>query len=122
MEPLYWSPASPIFEMPPAEAAKLPWRVVWFGSTQHIPAEVLRFIRPECRNSPFLLMSNFDVPAELKRKLSEVCAYVRDGEPAHAWDADRMATLLRLQGECLECFEASAPPAELRVLPINKGQ
>ena len=29
MEPLYWSPASPIFSMPMTEAAKLPQKVVW---------------------------------------------------------------------------------------------
>ena len=37
MEPLYWSPASPVFEMPLAEAERLPQRVVWFGSTTGCP-------------------------------------------------------------------------------------
>ena len=46
LEPLYWSPASPVFYVSEQEARKLRERVVWFGCTQHIPNEVLRFIKP----------------------------------------------------------------------------
>ena len=50
MEPLYWSPGSPIFEMTSEDALKLPQKVVWFGSTSGCPREVLKFIKPEIRN------------------------------------------------------------------------
>lgn len=112
MEPLYWSPVSPVFEMTPREARKLPQRVVWFGATQHIPDELLRFIHPECRDLPFLLQSNFEVSAELKALLAEVVGLTRDGEPSYAWSAAHMGKLLDLQDECLRVFEAEV--SELR--------
>ena len=40
MEPLYWSPGSPIFECTMDDARTLPQRVVWFGSTSGCPREV----------------------------------------------------------------------------------
>ena len=61
MEPLYWSPASPLFPMPLSEAVKLPQKVVWFGSTMHCPVEVRKFINPEIHNTPFIFFSNFEV-------------------------------------------------------------
>ena len=114
MEPLYWSPASPIFDMPPSEAKKLPQRVVWFGSTENIPAEVSKFIKPECRNQPFLLQSNFEISAELKELLSKVVAATREGKPAHAWRAESITRLLTLQDECLEAFAACAAESRRR--------
>ena len=139
MEPLYWSPASDIFEMPlqgaslahlctratpcrdsarvsPAwpEAKLLPQRVVWFGSTTGCPREVLKFIKPECRNQPFLLQSNFEISAELKELLSKVVAATREGKPAHAWRAESITRLLTLQDECLEAFAACAAESRRR--------
>lgn len=106
MEPLYWSPASPVFEMSQREAAKLPQRVVWFGSTLNIPKEVVGFIRPQCRNLPFLMQSNFEVGADLEEKLRAIVAECVDGQPAHAWDASRMTRLLAMQEDCLQAFDA----------------
>ena len=48
MEPLYWTPASPIFDMPLSEARKLPQKVLWFGSTLHCPVEVPRYGARAC--------------------------------------------------------------------------
>jgi len=47
MEPLYWSPASPVFEMPETDAPKLPQKVLWFGATTDCPPEALKFIKHE---------------------------------------------------------------------------
>jgi len=94
--------------MTPAEAHSLPQRVVWFGETMHIPSEVLGFIKPECREQPFLLISNFEISADLKQRLKDVVAFVRDGLPAHARDAARMTTLLDAQASCLREFERCA--------------
>ena len=106
MEPLYWSPVSPIFEMTELEAKKLPQRVVWFGSTTGAPAEVRRFIKPEFSDAPFVLQSNFELNAELKELLSRVVAMTHNGKPADAWDAERMRKLLALQDECLAAFDS----------------
>jgi len=114
MEPLYWSPVSPVFEMSLDEARKLPQRVVWFGVTQHIPAEVSRFIKPECQNKPFLLEANFEISAELKSLLTQAVALSRDGEPSHAWDAARMRRLLDVQDECVRTFYAEVGEARRR--------
>ena len=103
-EPLYWSPASPIFELPPSEAAKLPQRVVWFGSTLSIPKEVLPFIKPECRELPFLIMSNYDVSPALKEKLHKVVAECNQREPSDAWDSATIGRLLDMQEDCLAAF------------------
>jgi hypothetical protein len=108
MEPLYWSPCSPVFDMPDAEASKLPQRVVWFGSTQQIPKEVLKFIKPECRDLPFLLQSNFEISTELKELLRRVVHECTAGEPKHAWESERMGRLLDLQDQCLRAFEECA--------------
>ena len=108
MEPLYWSPMSPVFYMSAHEAAKLPQRVVWFGTTQNIPNEGVRFVAPECRNLPFLVQSNFEVPDSLKAILAEVCAAARDGCPADAWDAAKVRRLLELQQQALQAFDACA--------------
>ena len=108
MEPLYWSPISPIFDMPLAEAKKLPQKVVWFGSTKHCPAEALKFIRPECRDAPFLVYANFEISDDLKQRLRAVvkeCACgSASGEPARAWDGVSMLKALTMQDECLAAF------------------
>lgn len=114
MEPLYWSPASPIFELTPTEARKLPQRVVWFGCTQHIPREVLGFIKPECRDQPFLLQSNFEVSAELKELLARVVAATREGSLSDAWSIDGISRLLTLQDECLKAFATCAAESRRR--------
>ena len=108
MEPLYWSPASPVFEMSEAEARKLPQRVVWFGTTLHIPHEMEGFVKPEFRNASLIIQSNFALDPKLKELLAAVCAYAREGVPADAWDADRMCRLLALQDECLAAFALCA--------------
>lgn len=109
MEPLYWSPVSPVFSLPPEQAAKLPQRVVWFGATTRTPAELRKFVHPECLNQPFLLFSNFELSAALKAKLREVvaecCSGSSTGEPWRAWDGRSMAHLLQLQDEALALFE-----------------
>jgi hypothetical protein len=46
MEPLYWSPGSPIFECTMDDARTLPQRVVWFGSTSGCPREAT-FPKPQ---------------------------------------------------------------------------
>lgn len=79
-------------------------QVVWFGATQHAPKEVLGFIKPEVRDLPFVLQSNFEVPPSLERLLREVVARTVDGVPAHAWQARRMEELLTLQEQCLAEF------------------
>ena len=176
MEPLYWSPASPVFEMTHEEANKLPQKVsaqgerrcaytdahtrtaslrrrrprgcplvvpqhspllptaplpscsrsslglacalvsqvVWFGATQHAPKEVLGFIKPEVRDLPFVLQSNFDVPPSLERLLREVVARTVDGVPAHAWQASRMEKLLTLQEQCLVEFNKAVAAERLK--------
>ena len=106
MEPLYWSPASPIFEMTPSEARKLPQKVVWFGCTRNAPKEVLGFIKPECRDLPFLIQSNFDVPPSLRSKIEECVQFCNDAQPSDAWDASKMRRLLALQEDCLAAFDA----------------
>jgi hypothetical protein len=105
MEPLYWSPASPVFEMTHEEAQKLPQKVVWFGSTQNAPKEVVGFIKPQCRDLPFLLQSNFDVPAPLKSKLEACVRLCEQGQPADAWDAAKIRKLLAMQQDCLAAFD-----------------
>jgi len=108
MEPLYWSPASPIFSMPLEEAAKLPQRVCWFGATTHAPAELRKFLRPECLDSPFVFFANFEVSDSLRAKLRAVVAECSSGsstgEPERAWDGRSMAQLLDLQAESLRLF------------------
>jgi hypothetical protein len=114
MEPLYWSPASPIFKMTEAEAKKLPQRVVWFGCTEHIPTEVLKFIEPEIQNMPFVFMSNFEVDGELKELLRRMVEMVNESTPEDAWDGRKMAQLLDLHEECLAAFNACVADAKLR--------
>ena len=126
MEPLYWSPASPIFDMPPAEAAKLPQRVVWFGSTLNIPKEVLPFIKPECRDQPYLLMANFDVSASLAAKLRAVTEECNRRGPADAWDAATIHKLLDMNEDCLAAFDAECrlpfkPPTAQQQQGISGG-
>ena len=108
MEPLYWAPVSPVFEMTVAEARKLPQRVVWFGSMLNIPVEMARFCKPEFRNQPLIIQSNFEISAELKGLISRVVAAARDGKPAYAWDSQHISQLLALQDECLRAFDACA--------------
>ena len=112
MEPLYWSPASPIFKMTEAEAKKLPQRVVWFGCTEHIPTEVLKFIEPEIQNMPFVFMSNFEVDGELKELLRRMVEMVNESTPEDAWDGRKMAQLLDLHEECLAAFNACVADAK----------
>ena len=90
------------------EAKKLPWRVVWFGTTQNAPVEIQKFIKPEQRNLPLVLHANFAISPDLKEKLTRVCAVAREGKPADAWTAEGMGRLLTLQDECLESFAACA--------------
>ena len=126
MEPLYWSPVSPVFELTEAEAHKLPQRVIWFGATLHAPKEVLGFIKPECRDQAFLMQSNFEVPPKLQALLRRVVGVSVQGEPAHAWEAERMQELLDLQQECHEAFleavaaDTTKKPTTLR--PAKKAQ
>ena len=70
MEPLYWSPASPVFECTMEDARTLPQRVVWFGSTTGCPREVLKFIKPEIRSRNFVLLANFEISRGKKSKPS----------------------------------------------------
>ena len=114
MEPLYWSPVSPVFEMSEAEAAKLPSRVVWFGTLEHIPDEMVRFVKPECRDAPFVLRANFEVAPSLRAKLAEVCALCREGVPKDAWDDAKVVRLLALQDECLALFATCAAESRQR--------
>jgi len=106
MEPLYWSPASCVFEMPVEEAALLPQKVVWFGSSTGTPAEVTKFIAPACRNKPFMLFANFELSAELKQLLHRVVEEANSGELDFAWDVNKMRQLLALQQECLDAFQS----------------
>ena len=108
MEPLYWSPASPVFEMPETDAPKLPQKVLWFGATTDCPPEALKFIKPECLHLPFLLFSNFELPPSLRALLEELVAATRAGKPADAWDAKKMQALLDLQQRCLDEFDKCA--------------
>jgi len=105
MEPLYWSPASPVFEMPMEEARKLPQRVLWFGSTTGCPREVLKFIKPECRNRDVLVYSNFELSPALTALLHRVMAEVNGGDANLAYDDAALRRLLALQDECLAAFE-----------------
>eukprot|EP00316_Scyphosphaera_apsteinii_P008749 CAMPEP_0119321156 /NCGR_PEP_ID=MMETSP1333-20130426/54586_1 /TAXON_ID=418940 /ORGANISM="Scyphosphaera apsteinii, Strain RCC1455" /LENGTH=474 /DNA_ID=CAMNT_0007328067 /DNA_START=107 /DNA_END=1531 /DNA_ORIENTATION=+ len=111
MEPLYWSPASSVFEMTVEEAMKLPWRVVWFGSTTGCPQEVLKFIAPESQGKPFVMFANFQLSAELKQLLHRVVDEVNSGDLSDAWDRAKMHQLLCLQQECLNSFTACAAAA-----------
>jgi hypothetical protein len=116
MEPLYWSPASPIFSMPMTEAAKLPQKVVWFGATRHTPTELRKFLLPECLELPFVYFANFELSAPLKAKIQAVVAECASGsstgEPERAWDGHSMADVLRMQDECLELFKLEAAAAQ----------
>ena len=84
MEPLYWSPASPVFECTMDDARTLPQRVVWFGSTTGCPREVLKFIKPEVRSRDFVLLANFEIAPELKALLQRVVAEVSAAPPTQA--------------------------------------
>ena len=117
MEPLYWSPASPIFEMPPEEAKLLPQRVLWFGSTTGCPREVLKFIKPECRNREVLIFANFELSAQLKGLLHQTMAEVNCGDTGRAYDDGALQRLLALQQECLEAFEACVREDKARQQP-----
>ena len=115
MEPLYWSPASPIFELPLEEARKLPQKVLWFGSTQNCPNELRKFVRPECQNLPFVLFANFDVEPKLIEILRAVVTETSSGDPAgepsRAWDRSSMEKILAMQDEGLRLFEANVAAA-----------
>merc|ERR550514_1546906 len=106
MEPLYWSPGSPIFEMTSEDALKLPQKVVWFGSTSGCPREVLKFIKPEIRNRDFVLFSNFELDVKLKTLLQRVVKETNCGEPGRAYDDEKLCELLDQQQECLSAFDA----------------
>ena len=96
------------------QARKLPQRVVWFGSTQHAPEEFLRFIKPEYRDLPFLVLANFEISGDLKALLSRVVALCTEGEPGHAWESARISQLLTLQDECLDAFAMCAAESHRR--------
>ena len=114
MEPLYWSPASPVFFMSEEEAKKLPQYVVWFGATMHCPKEAAGFIKPELRDRPCLIQSNFELTAELKAKLTAAVDYAQNGQMKDAWDARCMRKLLQLQDECLALFATAVAEARSR--------
>ena len=116
MEPLYWSPASPVFDMSLEEARRLPQKVVWFGSTTGCPKEVVPFIKPACIHQPFVCFSNFELSAELQTLLRAVVAETANGGPECAWDPARMGKLLALQEDCLRAFDAA-----VRALPARDG-
>jgi hypothetical protein len=117
LEPLYWSPVSPIFSMPLSEAAKLPYRALWFGSTRQLPSEMRRFVHQEHANQPFVFFANFDVSDELRARLRQVTLETTSGAPAgephRAWDGHSMAKLLAMQEECLRLFARDAEAARL---------
>jgi len=117
MEPLYWSPISSTFEMTVEDAKLLPQRVVWFGSSTGCPKEVAKFVKPEYREKPFLLFSNFELSPELKHLLHRVIEHVSMGSLADAYDHEKVSTLLQLQQECLECFDACVAAARAKEAP-----
>jgi len=108
MEPLYWSPVSPVFYMSVEEAKLLPQKVVWFGSTTGCPPEIRKFVVPECQDQPFVLFSNFELSKELNDALRLVMAEVTCGRPDHGWDRSRLKGLLLLQQQTLQAFNDCA--------------
>lgn len=112
MEPLYWSPASPVFFMSEDEARNLPQKVVWFGSTKGAPPEFHKFISPQHLDQPFILFSNFALPRELSDVLRDVVAEVNCGRPDYGWDSARLTKLLELQYRCLELFNECAAASQ----------
>ena len=119
MEPLYWSPASSVFEMSIQEAHLLPYKVVWFGSSTGCPPEVTKFVAPHSRDKEFMLFANFDASDELVRKLRGMMAHVNGGDFSN--DAARIHRLLDMQTECMEAFCADAAAARAREETAKPG-
>ena len=77
----------------------------------HCPKEAEGFIKPEYRDLPFLMHSNFEVSAELKERLRAVVNFAQQGRLCDAWDARCMHTLLQMQDECLASFAQNGASA-----------
>lgn len=108
LEPLYWSPCSSIIELPLAEAALLPQKVVWFGASLRVPPQARRFVKPEYAGLPFVLAANFELGPELEQLLRTVISELSCDEPGRAWDGERMRSLLALQRKARQAFDARA--------------
>ncbi len=114
LEPLYWSPASSLFEMTLEEAALLPQKVVWFGGCgAGVPPQLHKFIKPEFYQQELIIMANFELGDELTRLLRRFVEMSTSGELARAWDAASMREMLDLQQQCLDAFDQSAAAARL---------
>ncbi|CAE7026702.1 unnamed protein product [Symbiodinium natans] len=85
---------------------RMPGRVLFWMSTLHCDPNLTRLLKPEFLNKELLLSANFEISPALESKLHEYVRQLEQASPADWADPAKIGSIVELQAECRNLFEA----------------
>jgi hypothetical protein len=111
LEPLLYSPLSPVYQLTEKEMENLPYRIIIFGDFTNVPDVLKSFFYQKYFGESFVMFSNFKPSTKLVGLLKNALKECR-GTTEDAWNQIKLNSIVQCNHQCRAQFDLESWEAQ----------